>query len=35
MYFDVSFSLNVNEIGMATYDPAASKYGWHIIKRLK
>ena len=31
----VSFSLNVNEIGMATYDPAASKYGWHIIKRLK
>jgi parvulin-like peptidyl-prolyl isomerase len=32
---DVSFSLNVNEIGMATYDPAASKYGWHIIKRLK
>lgn len=32
---DVSFSLKVNEIGMATYDPAASKYGWHIIKRLK
>lgn len=32
---DVSFSLNVNEIGMANYDPGASKYGWHIIKRLK
>lgn len=32
---DVSFSLNVNEIGMTSYDPAASKYGWHIIKRLK
>jgi hypothetical protein len=32
---DVSFSLKVNEIGMATYDPGASKYGWHIIKRLK
>lgn len=32
---DVSFSLNVGEIGMAIYDPAASKYGWHIIKRLK
>ena len=32
---DVSFALNVNEIGMAPYDPAASKYGWHIIKRLK
>jgi hypothetical protein len=32
---DVSFSLNLNEIGMATYDPASSKYGWHIIKRLK
>jgi parvulin-like peptidyl-prolyl isomerase len=32
---DVSFSLNVNEIGMANYDPTASKYGWHIIKRLK
>lgn len=32
---DVSFSLNINEIGMANYDPSASKYGWHIIKRLK
>lgn len=32
---DVSFSLLVGEVGMASYDPAASKYGWHIIKRLK
>lgn len=32
---DFSFSLKVGEIGMTTYDPAASKYGWHIIKRLK
>jgi len=32
---DVSFSLDVNEIGMTSYDPVASKYGWHIIKRLK
>ena len=32
---DVSFSLRVGEVGMALYDPAASKYGWHIIKRLK
>jgi foldase protein PrsA len=32
---DVSFSLKVNEIGMANYDPGASKYGWHIIKRLR
>jgi parvulin-like peptidyl-prolyl isomerase len=32
---DVSFSLEVGEIGMASYDPAASKYGWHIIKRLR
>ena len=26
--------LRVN-IGIADYDPAASPYGWHIIKRLK
>jgi peptidyl-prolyl cis-trans isomerase D len=32
---DVSFSLKVGEIGMTHYDPTASKYGWHIIKRLK
>jgi len=32
---DVSFSLRVAEIGMTTYDPETSKYGWHIIKRLE
>lgn len=32
---DVSFSLSVGEIGIAEYDPEASKYGWHIIKRLE
>jgi hypothetical protein len=31
---DVSFSLEVGEIGMAAYDPLKSPYGWHIIKRL-
>ena len=35
-YFgDVSFSLEVGEIGLAVYDSGKSKYGWHIIKRLK
>ena len=32
---DVSFRLRIGEIGLAVYDPAASKYGWHIIKRIK
>jgi len=32
---DVSFGLKVGEIGMAVYDPVTSKYGWHIIKRIK
>jgi foldase protein PrsA len=32
---DVSFGLKVGEIGMAVYDHVTSKYGWHIIKRLK
>jgi hypothetical protein len=32
---DVSFSLKVGEVGTTTYDEATSKYGWHIIKRLK
>lgn len=32
---DVSFSLSVGEIGIAEFDPVASKYGWHIIKRLE
>ncbi len=32
---DVSFGLEVGGVGLAAYDPAASKYGWHIIKRLE
>jgi peptidyl-prolyl cis-trans isomerase D len=32
---DVGFGLAVGEVGLAVYDPAASKYGWHIIKRLE
>jgi len=32
---DVSFSLKIGEVGLAAYDPETSKYGWHIIKRLR
>jgi hypothetical protein len=32
---DVGFDLEVGEIGVASYDPRKSPYGWHIIKRLK
>jgi parvulin-like peptidyl-prolyl isomerase len=32
---DVGFKLEVGAVGMATFDPKTSKYGWHIIKRLK
>jgi parvulin-like peptidyl-prolyl isomerase len=32
---DVGFKLSVNEIGMAEFSPERSKYGWHIIKRIK
>jgi len=32
---DVGFGLAVGEVGLAVYDPATSKYGWHIIKRLE
>lgn len=32
---DVSFGLKIGEIGMTEFDPDASKYGWHIIKRLE
>ncbi|UCH84586.1 MAG: peptidylprolyl isomerase [Candidatus Latescibacterota bacterium] len=32
---DVGFSLEVGEVGVAVFDPAASKYGWHIIKRVE
>ena len=32
---DVGFSLEVGGVGLAVYDSAMSKYGWHIIKRLE
>jgi parvulin-like peptidyl-prolyl isomerase len=32
---NVGFSLAVNAVGLAVYDPAASPFGWHVIKRLK
>jgi len=32
---DVSFKLLVNEIGLAEHDREDSKYGWHVIKRIK
>lgn len=32
---DVGFGLEVGGVGLAAYDPATSKYGWHIIKRLE
>jgi peptidyl-prolyl cis-trans isomerase D len=32
---DVSFGLEVGGIGLAVYDPATSRFGWHIIKRLR
>ena len=32
---DVGFPLAVNEIGLAVFDPAKSKFGWHIIQRVK
>ena len=32
---DVGFKLAVGGIGMSTFDPRTSPFGWHIIKRLK
>ena len=32
---DVGFPLRVGEVGLSTYDPERSPYGWHIIKRLR
>ena len=34
-FSDVSFSLSPGNVGMTSYDPKTSPYGWHIIKRLK
>ena len=32
---DVGFPLKAGEVGLAPYDLKKSKYGWHIIKRIK
>ncbi len=32
---DVGFPLKVGQVGLAVYDAKKSKYGWHIIKRIK
>ena len=32
---DLSFRLEVDEIGIAAYHAASSPYGWHVIKRLE
>ena len=32
---DLSFRLQVGEVGIAEYDAQISPYGYHIIKRLK
>ena len=32
---DISFSLEVGEVGLAEYNKETCKYGWHVIKRIK
>lgn len=32
---NVGFTISPGNIGIADYDPSASPYGWHVIKRLK
>jgi foldase protein PrsA len=32
---DVSFELEIGEVGLAKYHAALSPFGWHIIKRLE
>lgn len=32
---NVGFKLAVGDVGIADYDPAASPYGWHVIKRVE
>jgi parvulin-like peptidyl-prolyl isomerase len=31
---DIGFALAPGEIGMASFDPRTSPFGWHIIKRI-
>jgi parvulin-like peptidyl-prolyl isomerase len=32
---NVGFSISPGNIGIADFDPQASPYGWHVIKRLQ
>jgi len=32
---DVAFSLDVGEVGLASYDDKDCRFGWHIIKRIR
>ena len=32
---DCGWRLQVGEVGIAPYDPAKSKFGWHIVKRIR
>ena len=32
---DVGWRLEVGKVGVAPHDPAASPYGWHLVKRLR
>lgn len=32
---DMSFSLNVNEVGLVMYNKESSPFGFHVIKRLE
>ena len=32
---NVGWRLKVGEVGVAGFDPAASPYGWHIVKRIE
>ena len=34
-FSDVAFSLSPGNVDVAEYDPKASPFGWHILKRIK
>jgi len=34
-FSDAAFGLSVGNVGISNYDPKASPFGWHIIKRLR
>ena len=34
-FTEVSFQLDVGEIGLVEYDPDGAPNGWHIVKRIK